>query len=97
MDPGALETAIAASEQRLPEADALIVNKFGKQEALGRGFRGLIADAMERGIPVLVGLNVLNRDAFDDFTGGVGEEVAPEVDAVADWLRAALAEAKSAA
>ncbi len=89
LDPGALETAIAGCEARLDGAEMLIVNKFGKQEALGRGFRTLIAEAMGRGIPVLVGLNGLNRDAFEVFTGGAAEPVEPQRDAVLDWLRAA--------
>lgn len=97
LDPGALETAIAACEASLEASDALIVNKFGKQEALGRGFRGLIAAAMGRGIPVLVGLNELNRAAFEEFTAGAAEPVAPEPAAVLDWVRAALAEARDAA
>ena len=97
LDPGALETAIAACERRLDQADLLIVNKFGKQEALGRGFRGLIAEAMGMGIPVLVGLNGLNRDAFDAFTGGAAEPVEPRHDAVLDWLRGAMADASDAA
>lgn len=97
LDPGALETAIAACERELENADALIVNKFGKQEALGRGFRTLIAEAMGREIPVLVGLNGLNREAFEDFTGGAAEAVSPEPDAVAEWFANALAEAGAAA
>ena len=97
LDPGALETAIAACEQRLPGAEALFVNKFGKQEALGRGFRGLIAEAMALGLPVLVGLNALNRGAFETFTGGAGEEIAPETVALTEWMRAAIAEAREAA
>lgn len=97
LDPGALETAIAACEAELDRADLLVVNKFGKQEALGRGFRNLIADAMGRGLPVLVGLNALNREAFEDFTGGAGEAVAPDHDRIVAWLRDALAEAKTAA
>ncbi len=97
LDPGALETAIAACEAQLDTADALIVNKFGKQEALGRGFRGLIAEAMGRGMPVLVGLNALNRDAFDEFTGGVAESVAPDADEISTWLRRALSAAETVA
>lgn len=96
LDPGALETAIAECEARLDAAEMLIVNKFGKQEALGRGFRTLIAEAMGRGIPVLVGLNTLNRAAFETFTGGAAEPVEPEPGAVDRWLRAALAEAAPA-
>ena len=97
LDPGALETAIAACEAQLDTADLLIVNKFGKQEALGRGFRTLIAEAMSREIPVLVGLNGLNREAFDAFTGGAAEPVEPQHDAVLDWLRGAMDAASNAA
>lgn len=93
LDPGALETAIAECEARLEGASLLMVNKFGKQEALGRGFRNLIAEAMGREVPVLVGLNALNREAFETFTGGVAEAVAPEADALETWLRAAISEA----
>ncbi|MDJ0638597.1 MAG: DUF2478 domain-containing protein [Paracoccaceae bacterium] len=96
LDPGALETAIAACEQRLDEADVLIVNKFGKQEALGRGFRGLIAEALGREIPVLVGLNGLNREAFDDFTGGAAEEIAADRAILKDWAMAVLGETERA-
>lgn len=97
LDPGALETAIAACETRLQAAEVLIVNKFGKQEALGRGFRTLIGEAIAQGIPVLVGLNALNKTAFEEFAGGAAEPVAPEHAAVLDWLRSALAEARDAA
>ena len=97
LDPGALETAIAACEAQLDTADLLIVNKFGKQEALGRGFRTLIAEAMSRDVPVLVGLNGLNREAFDTFTGGAAEPVEPQHDAVLDWLRGAMDAASNAA
>lgn len=97
LDPGALETAIAACEAQLGTAEVLLVNKFGKQEALGRGFRNLIAEAMSRGIPVLVGLNGLNREAFEAFTGGAAEPVAPDQDTILAWLRSAVGAASDAA
>lgn len=90
LDPNALESAIGTSQAFLPNADLLFVNKFGKQEAGGRGFRPLIADALARDIPVLVGLNSLNRAAFDEFTGGCAETLDPSPDAVEAWLWAAL-------
>ncbi len=97
LDPGALETAIAECEARLEGASLLIVNKFGKQEALGRGFRTLIAEAMARDIPVLVGLNALNKTAFEEFTGGAAEPVDPTPKALDTWLRDAIAKATHAA
>lgn len=86
LDPEALERAVAASARVLPEAEVLLVNKFGKQEALGRGFRPLIAEALERGLPVLVGLNALNRAAFDSFTGGLAEELPADPALLAEWV-----------
>lgn len=97
LDPGALETATGLSERRIAEADLVIVNKFGKQEAQGRGFRTLIAEALSRDIPVLVGLNSLNAEAFHDFTGGVASELPAEADALFAWVRQALSMDQSAA
>lgn len=97
LDAGALETAIAHTEPRLATADLLIVNKFGKQEANGRGFRNLIGDALMRDIPVLVGLNALNKQAFLEFTDGAAVELSPEHDALLNWLQAELAADQSAA
>lgn len=92
LDPGALETAIGHCDARLGEADLLIVNKFGKQEAAGRGFRGLIGEALAQDIPVLVGLNRLNQDAFHAFTDYAAIEIAPKPDALLAWVEDALAQ-----
>lgn len=92
LDSAALETAVGLTEARLNGgAHALIVNKFGKHEAEGRGFRGTIAEALGRGLPVLVGLNGLNQDAFHAFSGGEAIELPPELDALEGWLSAAIA------
>lgn len=91
LDPAALETAVGHVTTRLANgADLLIVNKFGKHEAEGRGFRPVIAEALMNDIPVLVGLNGLNRAAFEDFTGGMAEELPPNRQALNDWLYAHL-------
>ncbi|MDO9526639.1 MAG: DUF2478 domain-containing protein [Gemmobacter sp.] len=68
-------------------ADLLIVNKFGKQEAEGRGFRPLIGQAMIAGIPVLTAVKDGNRMAFDAFADGLAEAIAPDVDAILAWAR----------
>lgn len=87
LDPGALEQAVGLVADRLEAgADLLIVNKFGKHEAEGRGFRPLIAAAIEREIPVLVGLNVLNRPAFDAFSGGLAEPLDATIPALLSWF-----------
>ncbi len=88
LDPGALEQAVAAVAPRLAAADLLIVNKFGKHEAEGRGFREVIAEALARGIPVLVGLNGLNLPAFEGFAGGLAVPLPAEEEALAAWVLA---------
>lgn len=97
LDAGALETSIAQCEARLEEADLLIVNKFGKQEASGRGFRGLIADALARDLPVLVGLNQLNKAAFLEFVGEDAVALLPDASALEGWLKKQLGAGQSAA
>lgn len=98
LDTSGLETSVGhVAAQLETDPDFLLVNKFGKQEAAGRGFRPVISDALMRGIPVLVGLNALNREAFLDYTEGCAQEVAPTRDALMDWVTTASSAAKNAA
>lgn len=90
LDPNALEQAVALTAGRLDTADCLFINKFGKHEAEGRGFREVIADALARDIPVVVGTNGLNIDAFSEFSGGAGVCLAPTPQAVTDWMSGCL-------
>jgi nucleoside-triphosphatase THEP1 len=91
LDAAALETAVGRVEATLSGgADVLIVNKFGKHEAEGRGFRNTIGEALARGMPVLVGLNQLNLDAFEAFTCGLADRLSPEAKALEDWIFAHL-------
>lgn len=86
LDAAALETTVGIVEERLAcGADILIVNRFGKQEAEGRGFRSAIALALAHDIPVLVGLNQLNLEAFSTFTDGLAQEIPADVRALEDW------------
>jgi hypothetical protein len=88
LDPGALEAAVAEVSSRLDGAEAVILNKFGKHEAEGRGFRATIAEAVMRGLPVVVGLNGLNLGAFEAFAGDAFERLPSEAGAVVAWVRA---------
>ena len=94
LDTGALEDAVARVSARLATgADVLILNKFGKHEADGRGFRPVIADALERGLPVVLGVNALNRDAFLTFAAGMAEELPADPALIARWCALSVAEA----
>ena len=94
LDPYALERAVGLVEASLASGpDCLIVNKFGKHEAEGRGFRPLIAEALSRDVPVLVGLNQLNAPAFHVFTEGLAVELPPTLPALTAWFAASRREA----
>lgn len=97
LDAGVLEQAVVGVARAMPGADLLIVNKFGKQEAEGRGMAPLIAEALERDLPVLLGVNGLNLPAFQVFAGGLETSLAGEVDQVVEWCLAAVGKVKIAA
>lgn len=98
LDPAALETAVGLVSANLASgAEVLIVNKFGKHEAAGRGFRTVIADALALGVPVIVGVNALNLEAFEDFARGLAIRVSPDRDALADWVAETIEPAIEAA
>lgn len=91
LDTSVLAQAVAATEDALSGADLLIVNKFGKTEAEGRGFTPVIGEALCIGLPVLVGVNGLNLPAFKHFTDGLATTLPADVRRVTDWcLRAGL-------
>lgn len=93
LDPGGLERAVGLVEASLRSGewpDLLIVNKFGKQEAEGRGFRPVIGSAVAEGLPVLTAVAPGQHEAFVRFAGGLAEPLPPEFDAVLGWaVRAA--------
>lgn len=96
LDPSVLETAVGLVATRLgADVDVLIVNKFGKHEADGRGFRTAIAEAIAREIPVLVGVNTLNLDAFEAFAGPQAVRLEPSVKGIVGWFENASFEGRA--
>ncbi len=95
LDAGALEQSVLWVDETLEKAELLVINKFGKQEAEGKGLAGSIADALERGLPVLVGVNGLNLPAFLEFSDGMAQELTPDADHIVDWCLSALAKNNS--
>ncbi len=90
LDPSALEQAVALVGGQLGQgADVLIINKFGKHEAEGRGFRDLIAEALAREIPVIVGVNGLNLGPFLEYAGDMAVRVQSDVAELEKWLGSA--------
>lgn len=86
LNPDALEQAVALTNVALQDgADMLLVNKFGKHEADGRGFRDTIGQAIALDIPVLVGANKLNVEALLKFCDGLAVELPPDPHALRNW------------
>lgn len=88
LDPAGLEQAVGLVARALDAGpQLLVVNKFGKQEADGRGFRPLIGQALAAGIPVLTAVNAGNRAAFEAFADGIGVALACAPDEILQFCR----------
>lgn len=95
LNPEALEQAVGqvtSSLQSDPQPQVLIVNKFGKHEADGRGMRPVIGEALAQGLVVVSGVNRMNVEPFKAFSDGLAVQGATEVEALVDWVEASLAE-----
>lgn len=86
LDSFALEASVGFVAQSLsPERDLVIINRFGKREAEGHGFRQIVEQAIEAGLPVLVAVAEGQRAAWDDFTGSYAENLSADLDAILGW------------
>ncbi|MFN4130028.1 MAG: DUF2478 domain-containing protein [Paracoccaceae bacterium] len=90
LDASGLEEAVGRVAAALLAAppQLLILNKFGKQEAEGRGFRPVIGQAFALGVPVLTSVSGINRASFDLFAEGVANPLATDEEAVVAWCLA---------
>lgn len=95
LNPEALAQAVHLVETTLRSgAPALmILNKFGKQECEGGGFRTVIAEALMAGIPVLTSVSEGNRAAFLAFADGMAEALPQDPAQVLRWCQGAMASA----
>jgi len=90
LDVGLL-TEVAEAVAVSLHADApclLVVNKFGKMEAGGGGLHDALAEAVNLGIPALVGVPARNLGRWRAFAGAFAIELASEPAALATWLAA---------
>ena len=86
LDSGALEEAVVAVADRMAGATVLVVNKFGKLEAQGRGYVPLIAEGLARDMTVLVGVNGLNLPDLLAFCDGMATALPPDPAVIAAWV-----------
>ncbi|MCX5496218.1 DUF2478 domain-containing protein [Kaistia dalseonensis] len=70
LDVDLLLRACTAAEPGLAAGTTLVVlSKFGKVECEGGGVRGLIEAALERSIPVMIGVPAINLRPFKAYAG----------------------------
>jgi hypothetical protein len=88
LDPDAFARIGAWIERAvLARVDLLIINKFGREEAHGRGLRPVIAEAL---IPLLIGVPTRNFCDFLTFVGGATTRLQPDIEAITAWCQNAI-------
>lgn len=92
LDPEGLEQAAGLIAHALDQSpDLLLLNKFGKQEAEGQGFRAAIGTALSHDIPVIIGVGRAKLPQFLEFCGEFGEELPKDQVTLVNWCHAQIA------
>lgn len=88
LHPGHLaECSAFLADELTSGADLLILNRFGRGESEGRGFRDLIGIALARDVPVLMAVRPTYAEDWTTFSAGMGCDLPMERDAVLTWVR----------
>lgn len=74
-----------------PGTDLVVLNRFGKGEADGHGFRSVIERACLLGVPVLTAVREAYEPAWRDFTADAGELLGPDAGEALRWAEQAIA------
>lgn len=87
LDVGALVQAATKVEATLGDDTSLVLlNKFGKVEVDGGGMCDLIASALGRDIPVLIGVPLRHLPAWREFAGEFAIELPDDLETIHRWL-----------
>ncbi|MTV18282.1 MULTISPECIES: DUF2478 domain-containing protein [Bradyrhizobium] len=84
---GLAEAAVVISRALRDQVDLLVISKFAKQEAIGRGLRAEFVDAITRGVPLLTAVPRRCLADWSAFTGDVGMLLPCDRQAVEEWWR----------
>jgi len=91
LDPDAFARIDAWVERAVLErVDLLIINKFGREEAHGRGLRPVIAEALIADIPLVIGVSTRNLCDFLTFVGDSATRLRLDIEAITAWCRNAI-------
>lgn len=85
--PEGLALACAAvQEQIVRGTDIVILSKFGKQEAMGRGLSDAFGAAIAAGLPIVTSVSPALMSEWRNFAGEFGQCVQAEIAQRAGWL-----------
>jgi nucleoside-triphosphatase THEP1 len=79
------EAATAVTRAVAADVELVIINKFSKQEASGRGLRAEIADTVTAGLPLLIAVSDSRYDAWMKFTSGFGTTLLCKRRIIEEW------------
>jgi len=86
LDAGGLaEASIAVARAISAEVDLIVINKFSKQEASGKGLRAEFAQAIMAGVPLLTAVPEKCLADWRSFTGDIGTTLLCERQVVEGW------------
>lgn len=86
LDSFALEESVGMVVESLnSQPHLLIINRFGKREGEGHGFRQAIERAMELGIPIVAAVGAGQKEAWQNFTGSYADQLPVDTDAIVAW------------
>lgn len=86
LDSGALAEAASLIRQSINAAPALVIfNKFGAQEAAGRGLHDEMVTAAMAGLPILTTVRDTLLTQWGAFTGGDAAQLPCTLDAALAW------------
>jgi hypothetical protein len=87
LDPEGIALACAAVQRAIAGgADVVILSKFGKQEAIGRGLSDAFGAAIAAGLPIMTAVSPPMMADWQNFSGEYAECVQAEVAQHASWL-----------
>lgn len=87
LDTEGLETAAQLVANAMTGTESLLIlNKFGKQERDGQGFRDVIVKALDHDMPILLGVNATLQKDFLRFAGDFAEPVEASLDGLKKWI-----------
>jgi len=87
LDPDSLANAARLLRVAISSRpDVLIVNRFGHQEAEGRGLRPELAEAVCAGLPTLVAVSQSLLSQWEGFVGEAGRILPAKPDVIVRWV-----------